>query len=336
MRISPEEVARTLQVFGPSSEDVDRHSIPLEPMRRRRPVWVVPTLLLVATIISMAWAGIVAWAPFEILAQAAQQESLFVVRQHVLANWASGLIFSVSLAVILGAHELGHYVASKLYGIQSTLPLFIPFPLSPTGTCGAVIMMDGNQADRKQFFDIGIAGPIAGLVFAIPIAILGLTFDFSPQTTSDSIQFGQPLIIQGLNYVVNANGAVRMDWIANSSMNPMLMAAWVGFLVTGLNMIPISQLDGGHVIFGLLGRRSKGVAWAAYLVCVAIVIYSSLRYGQPMFVLMLLLIPLMGIAHPQSRNDFIQIGFWRTALGWASMTIPILCIPLRPVALLGY
>lgn len=106
MRISPEEVARTLQVFGPSLEEVDRLSTPLEPLRRRRPVWVVPTILLVTTVISMAWAGIVAWAPFEILAQAVQQESLFVVRQHVLANWVSGLIFSVSLAVILGAHEL--------------------------------------------------------------------------------------------------------------------------------------------------------------------------------------------------------------------------------------
>ena len=336
MRISPEEVARTLQVFGPSRDDRDLSGLAIEPIKRRRPVWLIPSVLLVSTIVSMAWAGIVAWAPFEILAQASDQQSLFVVRQHVLANWASGLLFSISLAIILGAHELGHYIASKLYGIPSTLPLFIPFPFSPTGTCGAVIMMDGNQADRKQFFDIGIAGPIAGLVFAIPIAILGLTFSFSPQTTSDSIQFGQPLIIQALNYLVNSDGAVRMDWIANSSMNPMLMAAWVGFLVTGLNMIPISQLDGGHVIFGLLGRRSKGVAWAAYLVCVAIVIYSSLRYGQPMFVLMLLLIPLMGITHPQSRDDFVEIGVFRTVLGWASLTIPILCIPLRPVALLGY
>jgi membrane-associated protease RseP (regulator of RpoE activity) len=336
MRISPEEVARTLQVFGPSRDDRDLSGLAIEPIKRRRPVWLIPSVLLVSTIVSMAWAGIVAWAPFEILAQATDQQSLFVVRQHVLANWASGLLFSISLAIILGAHELGHYIASKLYGIPSTLPLFIPFPFSPTGTCGAVIMMDGNQADRKQFFDIGIAGPIAGLVFAIPIAILGLTFSFSPQTTSDSIQFGQPLIIQALNYLVNSDGAVRMDWIANSSMNPMLMAAWVGFLVTGLNMIPISQLDGGHVIFGLLGRRSKGVAWAAYLVCVAIVIYSSLRYGQPMFVLMLLLIPLMGITHPQSRDDFVEIGVFRTVLGWASLTIPILCIPLRPVALLGY
>lgn len=336
MRIAPEEVARTLQVFGPSHDERALPALPMEPMRRQRPVWLIPSVLLVSTIVSMAWAGIVAWAPVEILAQATDQQSLFVVRQHVLANWASGLLFSISLAIILGAHELGHYIASKFYGIPSTLPLFIPFPFSPTGTCGAVIMMDGNQADRKQFFDIGIAGPIAGLVFAIPIAILGLTFSFSPQTTSDSIQFGQPLIIQALNYLVNSDGAVRMDWIANSSMNPMLMAAWVGFLVTGLNMIPISQLDGGHVIFGLLGRRSKGVAWAAYLVCVAIVIYSSLKYGQPMFVLMLLLIPLMGITHPQSRDDFVEIGVFRTALGWASLTIPILCIPLRPVALLGY
>ncbi|XZE44005.1 site-2 protease family protein [Pirellulaceae bacterium SH467] len=335
--LSTKEFEKTLDIFRDDSSkgELRPDALPSSEVRRRRPAWVVPTFLLVTTLLSMTWAGIVAWSPTSILLQASEEGSLFVVRQHFLSNWYGGLVFALSLTAILGAHELGHYFATRWYKIPSTLPLFIPFPVSPTGTCGAVIMMDGGQADRKQIFDIGIAGPLAGLVFAIPIAIAGLLTGTPPTTTSNSIQFGQPLIVQVLNAAVHGEGSVRFDWIANSAMNPMLMAAWVGFLVTGLNMVPVSQLDGGHVIFGLLGKRSLLVAWLAYAGAAGFVIYSGYRYGQPDFVIMLLLIPLMGIGHPPSKNDNISLGLGRSLLGWASLSIPFLCIPLRPIMLLG-
>jgi len=316
--------------------------------REPRPRWFVPLLLLLATLISMTWAGIAAWSPMGLIENAFYSGSLFEVRRHVLANWLPGLLFSVSLTIILGAHELGHYFATRIYRIQSSLPIFIPFPISPAGTCGAVILMDGMRADRRQIFDIGLAGPLAGLVFAIPIAVIGLMVGQPPQTRGTTIQFGQPIAIRALAEVLPMRtapisrqgenkgatayqGIMQSNSISNEAMNPMLMAAWVGFLVTGLNMVPISQLDGGHVIFGLLGRRSRAVSWLAYLGCIGYVTYTSIRYGQPEYILMLLLIPLMGIAHPPSRDDDVELGLPRQIIGALSLAIPFLCIPMRPI-----
>jgi membrane-associated protease RseP (regulator of RpoE activity) len=214
--------------------------------------------------------------------------------------------------------------------------------LSPTGTCGAVILMDGMKADRKQIFDIGLAGPLAGLVFAIPIAAIGLMYGEPPQTRGYSVQFGQPIAIQILAQALpmhtNVDGKTQAileaKSISNESMNPLLMAAWVGLLVTGLNMVPISQLDGGHVIHGLLGRDAPVVSWWAYIACVCYVMYISIMFNQPMFILMLILIPIMGIAHPPSRDDSIALGLPRQILGIVSLSIPILCVPFRPIIIL--
>ena len=313
--------------------------------RRSASRWRMPLLLLLGTLLSMTWVGLAAWSPMELLETAVSRRSLFEVRRHILANWLPGLLFSVSLTIILGAHELGHYFATRLYGIRSSLPIFIPFPVSPIGTCGAVILMDGHQADRRQIFDIGLAGPLAGLVFAVPIAIMGLMYGEPPKTRSHSMQFGQPIVVQALAQVVPVRVAtegkvevkrpvVWMDRISNDSMNPMLMAAWVGFLITGVNMVPISQLDGGHVIHGLLGRDSRIVSWIAYLACIIYVIFTSIMFKQPMFILMILLIPLMGVTHPPSRNDDVSLGFPRQVIGAVSLVLPFLCIPLQPIVIL--
>ena len=315
------------------------------PQRKTRSRWKVPLFLLIATLASMTWVGLTAWSPMELLETAVYRGSLFEVRRHILANWFPGLLFSVSLTIILGAHELGHYFVTRLYGIRSSLPIFIPFPVSPIGTCGAVIMMEGHQADRRQIFDIGLAGPLAGLVFALPIAAMGLMYGEPPKTRSHSMLFGQPFVVQVLSQVVPVQvvnkgsieikkPAVRMESISNDSMNPMLMAAWVGFLITGVNMVPISQLDGGHVIHGLLGRDSRIVCWIAYIACVAYVIYTSVMFKQPMFILMVLLIPLMGVTHPPSRNDDVPLGIPRQLIGAASLVLPLLCIPLQPIVIL--
>ena len=352
-------------------------SVPSKPNRWFQR-WRLPILLLIASILSMTWAGLTVWSPVEILETAYNQGSLFEVRRSVLANWIPGLLFSLSLTAILGSHELGHYIVTRCYGIRSTPPLFIPFPISPIGTCGAVILMEGRQADRRQIFDIGIAGPLAGMVIAIPIAIAGLMVDVPLRSGGvASYTFGQPILIQMLAKLVpsasfpmqqtptdsldsaglpklppqdNTPGAIPMTpdiqagsgwlfeskWvygITNVDMNPLLMAAWVGLLVTGLNMIPISQLDGGHVIFGLLGEKSRYVSWTTYFACVAYVIFGAVIYRQGLFVVMLILVSLMGVKHPPSRNDNVPMGFFRQALGWCTLLLPILCIPLRPVTL---
>jgi Zn-dependent protease len=301
--------------------------------------WRVPLILLVAAIASMTWAGLTAWSPVEILERAWEQNSLFEVRRSILANWVPGVLFSLSLTAILGAHELGHYALTRAYGIPSTPPLFIPFPISPIGTCGAVILMDGRRADRRQIFDIGIAGPLAGMVLAIPIAIAGLMIELPLRTgVGPAFVFGQPVLIQVLAEWIAPPTAISMSYlgepgIANTDMNPLLMAAWVGLLVTGLNMIPISQLDGGHVVFGLLGRRSSVFSWCTYVACVSYVIYTAVVYKQGLFVVMLLLVSLMGVAHPPSRDDDARLGWPRQLLGWLTLLLPLLCIPLRPVTI---
>ena len=341
-----EGAERALATLGLELDEFVSMGPPQPSVMPRRPRWLMPTILLIATLLSMTWAGVAAWAPVHLMTTAYANQSLFEVRRHVLANWMPGILFAVSLTIILGAHELGHYFATRIYGIQSSLPIFIPFPISPTGTCGAVILMDGMKADRRQIFDIGLAGPLTGLVFAIPIAAIGLMYGTPPQTRGNSIQFGQPLAIQWLaevlpnqrivdsNADVGAVSKINSRSISNESMNPMLMAAWVGFLVTGLNMVPISQLDGGHVIFGLLGTRSRKICWLAYLACIGYVVYTSYAYGQPEFIVMLLLIPLMGISHPPSRNDNVSLGLPRQIIGTLSLAIPFLCIPLRPLIIL--
>ncbi|MEK0425242.1 MAG: site-2 protease family protein [Planctomycetota bacterium] len=357
----PEGAYQALEQFRIHSSSEPETIGPLEPTRRPstpEPTWMrrwkLPILLLIASILSMTWAGLTMWSPVEAIEAAVFDGSLFDVRRSILSNWFPGLIFSLALTAILGAHELGHYIATRLYGIRSTPPLFIPFPISPIGTCGAVILMDGRQADRKQIFDIGIAGPLAGLFFAIPVACAGLLIDLPMRSGGfASYTFGQPLIIQGLQSLLQENSAVTLtpppkppfEWmglsqasvsgIQNIDMNPLLMAAWVGLLITGVNMIPISQLDGGHVIFGLLGTASHVFSKVAYFACIAYVVFGVLVFGQGLFVLMLILVSLMGIKHPPSRNDHVSLGAFRQVLGWVTLTLPLLCIPLRPVTMVG-
>ena len=276
----------------------------------------------------MTWAGLTMWSPVEAIEAAFYDGSLFDVRRSVLSNWFPGLLFSLALTAILGAHELGHYIATKLYGIRSTPPLFIPFPISPIGTCGAVILMDGKQADRKQIFDIGIAGPLAGLLVAIPVAVAGLLIDLPMRSGGvPAYTFGQPLIIQGLQAVLQETSAVTLTPPPKSPFE------WIGGSTAWVSGIPMSQLDGGHVIFGLMGRGSHVFSKLAYFACIAYVVVGILVFGQGVFVLMLVLVTLMGIQHPPSRNDEVSLGLFRQVLGWLTLSLPLLCIPLRPITM---
>ena len=150
---------------------------PVESPDRSRRVKRLAVWLAIATVFSTFWAGVGAWVPMYPLFIAYDEQSLMPIRQALLANWWGGMQFSLGLMAILVAHEFGHYLLTLRYKVPSTPPLFIPFPFySPIGTMGAVIMMHSGTADRKQIFDIGLAGPIAGLVVAIPVIIGGLLY----------------------------------------------------------------------------------------------------------------------------------------------------------------
>lgn len=301
-----------------------------KPKRSTKRINRIAFWLAFATVLSTFWAGVGAWAPLDLMTISLSLDSLMPVRQALLANWTGGLQFALGLMAILIAHELGHYLLTIVYRVPSSPPLFIPFPfISPIGTMGAVIMMQSGSADRKQIFDIGLAGPLAGLVVAFPIIIYGVLNPAPLQYSASeaSLYIGQPLLIQWMAAWLAPGEADRFVQIANTEVSPFLMAGWVGLLVTGLNMMPLGQLDGGHVTFGLLGRKAIWVARAAFIGAIAYMAYSRVI----IFLLMLILVYFMGLRHPPSSDDTKELGLARQVIGWISLVLPMLCIPSHPL-----
>lgn len=281
------------------------------------------------TIVSMFWVGVTAWSPVIVLQECISFGTLMPIRRVLLANWIDGLQFSLGLMAILVAHELGHYFTAIYYRVESTPPLFIPFPFSPIGTFGAVIAMHSGQADRRQIFDIGLAGPLTGLVVAIPILAFGIFHpDHVAYAPDAALRIGQPLLVQWLGEWLAPDRAEQFISMTNAEANPFLMAGWVGLLVTGLNMMPLGQLDGGHVTFGLFGQRvSLWVAIGTVAAAIGYMIYMQII----IFGLMLFLVLLIGLKHPPSSDDSRTLGVTRRIIGWLSLSLPLLCIPGNPL-----
>ena len=230
---------------------------------------------------------------------------------------------------ILMAHEMGHFLQAVRYKVPASLPFFIPMPLPPIGTMGAVIAMPSSRADRRQLFDIGISGPLAGLVLAIPIAWFGIQtarVETIPvdQPAGSGLVLQDPLLFKAFTSLLHPELKPGQDLI----LNPLLLAGWVGMLITGLNMLPISQLDGGHVAYALFGRFTAHLlAWAM----VAAAIIFIVATGQYGWVLMLALVVYIGPAHPPTSNDRVPLGWGRRLLGLASLLIPVLCFVPTPI-----
>jgi membrane-associated protease RseP (regulator of RpoE activity) len=191
-----------------------------------------------------------------------------------------GLSFSVPLLSILLAHELGHYIAARIHGVPVSLPLFVPFPIPPIGTMGAVIVMPDRIPRRDALFDIGAAGPWCGLIVALPVLAYGLAHSsVGPLPTGGFVQEGHSVLYSALLHW-RMGGAENLD----VSLNATAFAGWVGLLVTMLNLIPAAQLDGGHVAYALLGewqeRLSRGVRAALLPLGAAVSLYYGLTAFQ--------------------------------------------------------
>lgn len=175
---------------------------------------------------------------------------------------SGGVAFSATLMTILTCHEFGHYFVARHHGVAVSLPYFIPLPpFISLGTLGAVIRMDTPISDRRALFDVGAAGPIAGLVVAIPLLVIGLSLSaVGPTSVGGSIE-GNSILYALLKY------AVHGQWLPNDTvdvqLHPMAMAAWVGLLITMINLMPIGQLDGGHIARAALGQTHE--KWSARL-----------------------------------------------------------------------
>ncbi len=303
-------------------EDLAFDSRRLETRRRV----MLPLFLLVATCLSTFWAGATDWTPTSLVGYEQADDALMPMRRMIVRNGGQGLAYMSAMMGILLAHEMGHFLTTVYYRIPASLPYCIPFPINPLGTMGAVISMAGFKADRKQLFDIGLAGPLAGLVIAIPVLYFGIQqLDFKPGSYGGMALDCPRLVRIMISYMRPDLGNPERVWI--SQLNPLFMAGWGGLLITGLNMLPVSQLDGGHVVYALFRRRAHWIARGFVIFAIAFVVLAD----ATMWALMLVLVILLGADHPPTANDQVPLGRFRIALGYLSLLIPFLCFPPRGI-----
>lgn len=327
-----ENVATELAEESPFAPTVAAQPVPQPAsVSRRRRRRRLPLILFLLTCASTFLAGAAGWMPGEYLIVSFAQQDAMPLRRAMLTGWQEGLIYMGCVLAILLTHEMGHFVATLRYRIPASWPYFLPLPISPIGTMGAVIAMDGMRANRKEIFDIGLAGPLAGLAVAIPITWIGIQqLDLTGPGYGLRIQL--PLIVKWVVGLDPPAGYRAGEAIACSQLNPYFMAGWVGLLVTGLNMLPISQLDGGHVIYTLFGKPAAHWIARAFMLATLIAICLDVRRLGP-WLLMTFLVLLIGVSHPQTKDDSVPIGWFRVVIGLLSLLIPALCF--NPYVLTG-
>ncbi len=221
-----------------------------------------------------------------------------------------GFWYCLFIMSILSAHELGHYLTSRKYGIPASLPFFIPFPFPPFGTLGAVIKMKGIISNRKVLFDIGASGPIAGLIFTIPAIIIGLKLSpvvpLSQLPPDQVMSLGDSLLFSWIQYLVTGKIPAGYDIL----LHPIAYAGWVGLFVTALNLLPIGQLDGGHIIYSLWGEQSRLIFKFIWAVLAGICIFFN-----PGWILLVIILFFWGLKHPPPMDYITPLDKRRKRLG---------------------
>lgn len=235
-------------------------------------------------------------------------------------NLLAGLPFAATLLAILGVHELGHYFTAKAYGIRVTLPYFIPAPIG-LGTFGAFIKMKSPVTDRRALLDVGIAGPLAGLVLAIPAVLVGLRLSTIVPAQGAGVGLGTSLLFLFLQAIAVGPVPDGLDIL----LHPVAFAGWIGLFVTALNLLPIGQLDGGHIAYALLGRRHRQVAMGTAALLVALGIF----FWQGWLVWAVLAIA-MGFQHPPPLDDVTPLDGRRRLLAVGAFVLLLLLITPAP------
>ena len=237
----------------------------------------------------------------------------------------NALQFSTALMLILTCHELGHYIQSCRYRLRSSLPFFLPMPFGPLGTLGAVIAMNDEVPNKRALFDIGISGPLAGLIPTLVFLYYGIQWSHLGPRQPGEIEFGDPLLFQWMIYWMF--GPIPSDITLYA--HPVAMAAWAGLLVTSLNLMPFSQLDGGHIFYSLLGRRSLPVVHCIFVAAIIAVAWFQLWNWS----LILVLIALIGVTHPPTADDSVSLTPFRHCLGWATLLFVLIGFTPTPLTL---
>jgi Zn-dependent protease len=272
-----------------------------------RPAWP-NVVLLVLTLLSLLFVG-------------AEQDA--GMRNAASIDLLRGWPYALSMILILGTHELGHYFAARHHHVNVTLPYFIPLPVG-FGTLGAFIQLREPMRNRKILFDVGVAGPLAGLIVAVPILLIGLaTSHVEPLPNQEYLQEGDSLLYAGAKYL--AYGEFLPNSKSDVSINQLAKAGWTGLLVTGLNLIPLGQLDGGHVMFTLFGRQAQRL----YMPIIGIFILLSLI--NSVWLIWTLLLFFLGRLYAVPVDMITPLDARRRWLGYVALAIFVLVFVPNPL-----
>jgi hypothetical protein len=282
-------------------------------------------LLFLITIASCFFVGIT-WSMSYVYADKLGEDFIPSMGLELLRNSEVielSVVYAVVLIAILLAHEMGHYLTCRYYRIDATLPYFIPAP-TLIGTLGAFIRIRSPITRKQQLFDVGIAGPLAGFVLAVPAMIYGLSLSkvVAPLPREASIIFGEPLLFKLVSEVMFKDAPQNFDMI----LHPVAFAGWVGILVTALNLFPVGQLDGGHIVYAILGKKAKVLGRP---ILVAFIVMGVIFWIG--WFVWALLIGFMGLKHPRIFDEDIPISSGRRLLALVVIVIFILSFIPDPV-----
>jgi membrane-associated protease RseP (regulator of RpoE activity) len=297
-------------------------------------VWL-HVLLLALTIGTTTLAGADHWLSFSL-----EPSDMLRVRFDA-SLLLHGLWFSGTVLIILGCHELGHYFACRYYDVDASLPFFIPLPIPLTGTMGAFIRIREPIPQKRMLFDIGIAGPLAGFAMAVPLLFIGVWMsrivpDYNPADLPPgliSYSLGEPLLYKLASAVVWGNVPAGHSL----NMHPVAFGAWFGLLATALNLFPIGQLDGGHISYAVLGRRSTYVTFASVAVAMGLAWFANSWIVWTFLTIVMLVV--FGPHHPRVFDEHVPLDRRRLFLAAFAAVMLVLCFtpaPIRLMELIGH
>ncbi|MFZ0547668.1 MAG: site-2 protease family protein [Candidatus Promineifilaceae bacterium] len=281
--------------------------------------WLINLGLFIATVLSTLFIG-----------AASELGALEVQRQMTASDLLLGLPYCLSLLLILGAHELGHYFAARYHKVPVTLPYFIPLPIPPIGTLGAFIQLKAPVKNRRALFDVGAAGPLAGLVFAIPILLYGLATSPIEALPPGSYYLEGNSVLYALAKFL-MKGQFYPTATHDVFLSALAWAGWVGLLVTGLNLLPVGQLDGGHVSYVLFGDKARTFFWPVIIGLVALVLLT----GTLTWVLWIGLLFVFGRRHAEPLDGVTELDPKRKALAIFTLLLFFLVFVPVPLQIVG-
>jgi membrane-associated protease RseP (regulator of RpoE activity) len=266
------------------------------------------------------------WQPPEKFQDRKWLHLLLFVLTIASTTLVGGWLYSATILAILGCHELGHYIACRHYDVDASLPYFLPVPITLTGTLGAFIRIREPIPYKRWLFDIGIAGPIAGFVVAVPTLFVGIALShFEPLRAGQGLFLGEPLLLKFFSWIIWGH-VPDSDTLV---LHPMAFAGWFGLLATALNLFPIGQLDGGHISYTVFGRRSTYVTVA--MIGVAII----LAYRSASMIVWAIVVTGMlfafGVRHPPVLDEDVPLDVTRKILAVLALVIFALCFTPAPI-----